>query len=82
MRDPVFVYAPAVILEVKFTERYPTWLSQMVEHFGLMRSSSSKYSGGVLALGESCLNGRNLFAPVPVTPAPGAEAEELILAES
>ena len=32
-----------VILEIKFTGRYPVWLGQMVKYFGLRQQSVSKY---------------------------------------
>lgn len=41
-----------VILEVKFTERYPAWLARMVEHFDLRQRSISKYATSVE---QSCL---------------------------
>jgi hypothetical protein len=36
-----------VILEVKFTERYPVWLSQMAEYFDLRQQSVSKYATSI-----------------------------------
>ena len=36
-----------VILEVKFTERYPVWLSQMAEYFDLHQQSVSKYATSI-----------------------------------
>lgn len=32
-----------VILEIKFTERFPMWLNRMSQHFGLRRTSVPKY---------------------------------------
>jgi SPX domain protein involved in polyphosphate accumulation len=43
-----------VILEIKFTERYPAWLSRMVKVFGLRQESISKY---VTSVKQSCLAG-------------------------
>jgi len=37
----------AVILEIKFTGRYPAWLSRMVEYFDLRQNSISKYTTSV-----------------------------------
>lgn len=42
----------AVILEIKFTGRYPAWLSRMVECFDLRQRSISKYTTSVQ---QSCL---------------------------
>jgi len=36
-----------VILEIKFTARYPAWLSRMVEYFDLQAQSTSKYVSSV-----------------------------------
>ncbi len=43
-----------VILEIKFTSRYPAWLSQMVKCFNLRQQSISKY---VSSVQQSCLLG-------------------------
>ena len=36
-----------VILEIKFTDRYPGWLSRMVGYFGLRQQSISKYATSI-----------------------------------
>lgn len=43
-----------VILEIKFTARYPAWLGQMVRCFDLQQRSISKY---VTSVKQSCLTG-------------------------
>ena len=43
-----------VILEIKFTDRYPAWLSRMVKYFDLQQRSVSKY---VSSVKQSCLMG-------------------------
>lgn len=47
-------YYPAawMVVEIKFTDAYPAWLSQMVRHFDLNRQSMSKYARSVQ---RSCL---------------------------
>ena len=40
-----------VILEIKFTERYPEWLNEMVKYFNLRQQSISKYASSI---SESC----------------------------
>jgi SPX domain protein involved in polyphosphate accumulation len=52
MSQPVQVFAAFSLLELKFTTRFPNWFKDLVCHFNLMQSSYSKYSDGVLALGE------------------------------
>ena len=43
-----------VILEIKFTNRYPAWLSEMVEYFDLLQRPVSKYATSVT---EACALG-------------------------
>lgn len=57
MTQPARIYSECIVLEVKFTNRYPNWLRELVEHFNLMRSTASKYCGGVECLGEHRLHG-------------------------
>jgi len=49
----VQVFPEFVILELKFTTRFPNWFQDLAQTFNLMRSSASKYAEGILALGES-----------------------------
>ena len=44
----------SVILEIKFTDRYPAWLSRMVECFNLRQRSMSKYATSIQ---EACSMG-------------------------
>lgn len=41
-----------VVLEIKFTDRYPIWLSEMVKCFDLKQQSISKYASSIK---DSCL---------------------------
>lgn len=52
MQDPKLVYSPFVILELKFTNRFPDWFKVLVQRFNLMQGSSAKYSGGVTMMGD------------------------------
>ena len=56
MENFVTPFAPDVILEIKFTSRYPDWLRQLVEIFGVMQCGAAKYVEGVTTLGEDKLN--------------------------
>ena len=83
MREPVSIYSPVVILELKFTDRFPNWFNDLVQSFNLMQSSAAKYSGGVLMLGEYRFNAQNIFEDVPFAPEMQARGvERLILAEN
>ena len=50
--EGVEVFGGFVVLELKFTERMPTWLIEMVRGFELKSSGAAKYVQGVELLGE------------------------------
>lgn len=50
MVDPALPFGDRVILELKFTNRFPDWLRALVEHFGLMQCGAAKYCEGVAGL--------------------------------
>lgn len=52
IEDAIEVFAGTVILELKFTDRMPTWLIEMVRGFELKSSGAAKYVQGVEMLGE------------------------------
>lgn len=53
MADPVPVFGSRVILELKFTGRYPDWWNELVRVFGLQQASAAKYADGISRYGES-----------------------------
>lgn len=56
------VFDRMVVLEIKFTDRFPAWLRDMVHALGLVQSSAAKYVDGVMCCGEA----RFRAAGVPV----------------
>jgi hypothetical protein len=52
MINPIRVFPEFVVLELKFTTRFPNWFKELVQRFNLMQFSSAKYSEGVVLLGE------------------------------
>lgn len=54
MDDPSCVFGRAVILELKFTGRFPDWFKEMVRIFHLRQGSASKYADGIARKGETC----------------------------
>jgi hypothetical protein len=52
MMRPVEVFGNRVILELKFTTRFPDWFKDLVRVFGLMQCGAAKYADGVTVLGE------------------------------
>jgi hypothetical protein len=60
MTRPVRVFPEFVVLELKFTTRFPDWLKELVRQFNLMQLSSAKYCEGVELVGchRFCNNDR------------------------
>ena len=52
MVRPVLVFGNKVVLELKFTNRFPDWFKDLVRVFGLMQCGAAKYVDGVANLGE------------------------------
>ncbi|MCX6903574.1 MAG: polyphosphate polymerase domain-containing protein [Verrucomicrobia bacterium] len=50
MADYVEPFSPKVILELKFTNRFPDWFGEMVRVLGLTRGAAAKYCEGIAAL--------------------------------
>jgi hypothetical protein len=50
--NQVYTYDKNVILELKFTDRFPDWFRELVRVFDLMQYSAAKYAEGVTLLGE------------------------------
>jgi hypothetical protein len=46
----VYPPIPGVILEIKFTDRFPVWMREMARHFNLDRQSMAKYVACMAAL--------------------------------
>jgi len=52
LRDPVIVFGNEVVLELKFTDRFPDWFKELVRVFGLMQCGAAKYVEGVTLIGQ------------------------------
>jgi hypothetical protein len=52
MERPIFPFGKNVILELKFTDRFPDWFRELVRTFGLWQFAAAKYAEGVTVLGE------------------------------
>ena len=64
MKAPVRPFGNEVILELKFTNRFPGWFRTLVEHFGLMQCGAAKYCEGVFDIGELRLGASLHHRPV------------------
>ena len=52
MRDPVHPFGKQLVLELKFTDRFPDWFADLVRHFNLLQTGAPKYCGSVAGTGE------------------------------
>jgi hypothetical protein len=50
--EAVAPFEDKVVLELKFVDRLPNWVSEMVRLFGLVRGGAPKYAQGLLLIGE------------------------------
>jgi len=70
MRDPVHAYRGLVILELKFTNRFPNWFRELVRMANAMQTGAAKYVSGISLLGhravgadEAVLEEESLLSP-------------------
>ncbi len=52
MQNPVLVFGNSVILEIKFTGRFPEWLADVVRAFNLRPCSAAKYVDGICRMSD------------------------------
>ena len=52
LENPVPPFGQQVILELKFTDRFPDWFGELVRVFNLTQFAAAKYAEGVTLLGE------------------------------
>ncbi len=53
INHPNYVFGNNIVLELKFTNRYPDWFRELVRIFGLAQCGAAKYVDGVTLIGES-----------------------------
>ncbi len=66
--SPATVFGSQVVLELKFTGRFPTWFGELVQVFGLWQCAAAKYADGVLAAGEQRFSRGNLSGAAAADP--------------
>lgn len=59
MLNPVSVFGNSVILEIKFTGRFPAWLGEMVRIFRLQKCSAAKYVDGICRMTDTWTGGHS-----------------------
>ena len=81
--QPVRPFGRTVVLELKFTGRFPNWFRDMVQQFDLDRCGAAKYAEGVELIGAPNLRGRlrvEAVVPQPAAAAAAVEARPLTVA--
>ncbi|MCC5942813.1 MAG: polyphosphate polymerase domain-containing protein [Balneolaceae bacterium] len=48
--NPVSVFGNTVILELKFTDRFPHWMEELIQVFHLRQQSAAKYVDGIIKI--------------------------------
>jgi hypothetical protein len=61
MIHPVLVWDRDVVLELKFTNRFPEWFRQLTQAFNLRQCGAAKYVDGVALQGEYRLRPRAAY---------------------
>jgi hypothetical protein len=64
MNHPVSVFGNNVVLEIKYTGRFPIWFNEFTRVFGLTRRSAAKYADGVNMFGQHNLQRAALASPM------------------
>jgi len=55
MNRPSLIWGKDIVLELKFTNRFPDWFRDLVRAFNLMQCGAAKYVDGVALQGEHTL---------------------------
>jgi SPX domain protein involved in polyphosphate accumulation len=81
VENPAFAFRPQVILELKFTNRFPVWFEDLVRSCDLVLTGAAKYVDGVAACGESLFYGRQptLIEEMQSTQQPEVEPNQTAL---
>ena len=61
MDRPVLPFGNRRVLELKFTDRFPDWLRNLVQHFDLLQTGAPKYCGSVAESGEARVTAHGSF---------------------
>ncbi|RMD66140.1 polyphosphate polymerase domain-containing protein, partial [Candidatus Parcubacteria bacterium] len=51
MDNPTLIWGKDIILELKFTNRFPNWFGELVRVFGVRQCGAAKYVDGITAVG-------------------------------
>src|SRR6187401_428954 len=60
VKAPRLMFSGQVILELKFTNRFPDWFRELIRVFGIRQCGAAKYVDGVALQGEYRLSPRSV----------------------
>jgi hypothetical protein len=82
MIHPAHLFKNLVILELKFTNRFPDWFRELVRAFGVTQCGAAKYADGVTELGEYGVTRAFAFdVPSPVNKIPASAPDKSALTD-
>jgi len=81
MLNPVQVFGRNVVLELKYTGKFPDWFREMVRVFGLQQCSAAKYVDGVALAGERRFSLGNYVPPTDPLASENLRARKTFLYE-
>jgi hypothetical protein len=58
MVNPVLVFGRNAVIELKFTNRAPNWILELIRMFNLVQTGGPKYAGGIRLIGEQHFAGQ------------------------
>ena len=64
MINPTYVFGNKIVLELKFTDKFPDWFKELVRVFNLMQCGAAKYVDGVTLIGERKVSHPELYQPM------------------
>ncbi|HEX7862280.1 MAG TPA: polyphosphate polymerase domain-containing protein [Verrucomicrobiae bacterium] len=82
MMNPVTVFGNKVVLELKFTNRFPDWFKELVRVFGLMQCGAAKYVDGVTLVGEDVVTRAFAFDDLPQNARIPADKQERVVTQA
>jgi len=68
MQKPTLVWGQNIVLELKFTNRFPNWFGTLVRIFGLTQCGAAKYVDGVTLLNQVTAEGLTRTSPTRRAP--------------
>ena len=80
MHEPVCVFGKLVVLELKFTNRFPDWFGDLVRVFNLMQCGAAKYAEGLVLAGQDRVM-RDIYLAHSGLVLPGLDEQSILLSK-